>query len=118
MVLAQIGWFYLHHHVGSKDIVNVFNRGSGLRVMLVRELRRLSSAGLHDHVEALLDKGLDPSGGDCHTPFILENLFGDTNCELFVRNTCRRRKRTEGLNPSFKIIASTGQTLPFIFFAI
>lgn len=99
LVLALMGCFYLHHHVRSKDIFNVFNGGSGLRVMLIRELGRLSSAGLHDHVEALLDEGLDPSGRDGHAPFILENLFGDTNCELFVRNTCRQRKRGEGLIP-------------------
>lgn len=100
LVLAQTGCSYLHHHVRSEDIFNVFDGGSGLRVMLVRELGRLSSAGLHDHVEALLDEGLDPSGRDGHAPFILENLFGDTNCELFVRNTCGGRKRGEGLIPS------------------
>lgn len=96
LVLAQTGCFYLHHHVGSKDIFNVFNRGSGLRVMLVRELGRLSGARLHDHVEALLDEGLDPSRGDRHAAFILKNLFGDANGELFVWNTCGGRKRGEG----------------------
>lgn len=69
--------------------------------MLVRELGRLPSAGLHDHVEALLDEGLDPRGRDGHAPFIQENLLRDTNCELFVRNTCRGRRRREGLIPCF-----------------
>lgn len=75
-----MGWFYLHQHVRPKDIGNVFNRSSGLRVMLVIELGRLSSAGLYNDVEALLDQGLDTSRRDRHAPFILGDLFGDTNC--------------------------------------
>lgn len=80
---------YLNQHVRCKDVFGVFDCCSGLRILFIGELGRLPGPGLHHHIEALLDERLDAGRRKRHTAFTLEDFFGHTDGELFVRNTCR-----------------------------
>lgn len=81
---------HLKHHIRRKDIFHVLDGGPSLGVLVVGELGGLSGSRLHHHVEALLDQSLDAGGRERHATFVLEDLLGHADGELFVWDTCGR----------------------------